>query len=61
MRHLQQELSDTFKKQSELAESLDVMSYHRAKLEVEAQDLKSNLHQLTSQVCVKLNVSTVNT
>ncbi|XP_055401340.1 ankyrin repeat domain-containing protein 26-like [Bubalus kerabau] len=50
VRHLQQELSDTFKKQSELAESLDVMSYHRAKLEVEAQDLKSNLHQLTSQL-----------
>ncbi|XP_061291670.1 ankyrin repeat domain-containing protein 20B-like isoform X4 [Bos javanicus] len=49
VRHLQQELSDSFKKRSELAESLDVMSYHCAKLEVEAQDLKSNLHQLTSQ------------
>ncbi|XP_027391842.1 ankyrin repeat domain-containing protein 26-like, partial [Bos indicus x Bos taurus] len=50
VRHLQQELTDTFNKRSELAESLDVMSYHCAKLEVEAQDLKSNLHQLTSQV-----------
>ncbi|DAA23654.1 TPA: ankyrin repeat domain 26-like [Bos taurus] len=50
VRHLQQELTDTFNKRSELAESLDVMSYHCAKLEVEAQDLKSNLHQLTSQM-----------
>ncbi|XP_061291663.1 ankyrin repeat domain-containing protein 26-like isoform X3 [Bos javanicus] len=50
VRHLQQELSESFKKRSELAESLDVMSYHCAKLEVEAQDLKSNLHQLTSQL-----------
>ncbi|XP_070658088.1 ankyrin repeat domain-containing protein 26-like isoform X3 [Bos indicus] len=50
VRHLQQELSDSFKKRSELAESLDVMSYHCANLEVEAQDLKSNLHQLTSQL-----------
>ena len=61
MKHLQQELSDTFKKQSALEASLDVMSCHRAKLEVEALDLKSNLRQLTSQVCVELNVSTVNT
>ncbi|XDA82074.1 hypothetical protein R6Z07M_011958 [Ovis aries] len=48
-KHLQQELSDTLKKQSALEASLDVVSCHRAKLEVEALDLKSNLRQLTSQ------------
>uniref|UniRef100_A0AC11DS26 Uncharacterized protein n=1 Tax=Ovis aries TaxID=9940 RepID=A0AC11DS26_SHEEP len=48
-KHLQQELSDTLKKQSALEASLDVVSCHRAKLEVEALDLKSSLRQLTSQ------------
>ena len=35
--------------------SVDVLSRYRANLEVEAQDLKK-LCQLTSQVCMKLNV-----
>ena len=61
MRQLQQELDDGVKKQSMSEASLKVMSCYGGKLEAEAQDLKSNLHQLTSQVCVKLNVSTVNT
>ena len=39
--------------------SLEVLSRYRANLEVEAQDLKKNLCQLTSQVCMKLNVLTV--
>ncbi|XP_040103265.1 ankyrin repeat domain-containing protein 26-like [Oryx dammah] len=49
VKHLQ-ELSHTFKKQSALEASLDVISRHRDKLEVEARDLKSNLCQLTSQL-----------
>ena len=60
MRQLQQELADTLKKQSMAEVSLEVLSRYRANLEVEAQDLKK-LCQLTSQVCMKLNVSTVNT
>ena len=51
------------KKQSVLEASLKVMSCC-AKLEAEAQDLKNNcelqLHQLASEVCMKLNVLTVN-
>jgi len=39
--------------------SLEVLSRYRANLEVEAQDLKKKLGQLTSQVCMKLNVLTV--
>ena len=59
MRQLQQELADTLKKQSMSEASLEVLSRYRANLEVEAQDLKK-LCQLTSQVCMKLNVLTVN-
>ena len=59
MRQLWQELADSLKKRSALEAPLEVISRYHAKLEVEARDL--NLHQLTSQVCVKLNVSTVNT
>ena len=55
MRQLQQELADTLKKQSMSEASLEVLSRYRANLEVEAQDLKK-LCQLTSQVCMKLNV-----
>ena len=55
MRQLQQELADTLKKQSMPEASLEVLSRYRANLEVEAQDLKK-LCQLTSQVCMKLNV-----
>ena len=47
-----------------LEASLRVMSRYCRKLEAEAQDLKNNckLHprQVTSQVCMKLNVLTVN-
>ena len=47
-----------------LEASLRVMSRYCPKLEAEAQDLKNNckLHprQVTSQVCMKLNVLTVN-
>ena len=65
MRQLQQELDDAVKKQSMSEASLKVMSCYCAKLEAEAQDLKNNckllqLRQLTSQVCMKLNVLTVN-
>ena len=60
MRQLQQELADTLKKQSMSEASLEVLSRYRANLEVEAQDLKKKLGQLTSQVCMKLNVLTVN-
>ena len=56
MRQLQQELADTLKKQSMPEASLEVLSRYRANLEVEAQDLKKKLGQLTSQVCMKLNV-----
>ena len=59
MRQLQQELADTLKKQSMSEASLEVLSRYRANLEVEAQDLKKKLCQLTSQVCMKLNVLTV--
>ena len=59
MRQLQQELSDTLKKQSRSEASLEVLSRYRANLEVEAQDLKKKLGQLTNQVCMKLNVLTV--
>ena len=55
MRQLQQELADTLRKQSMSEASVDVLSRYRANLEVEAQDLKK-LCQLTSQVCMKLNV-----
>ena len=66
MRQLQQELDDTVKKQSMSEASLKVMSCYCAMLEAEAQDLKNHckllqLRQLTSQVCVELNVSTLNT
>ena len=65
MRQLQQELDDTVKKQSMSEASLKVMSCYCTKLEAAAQELKNNckllqLHQLTSQVCMKLNVLTVN-
>ena len=65
MRQLQKELDDAVKKQSMSEVSLQVMSCYCAKLEAEAQDLKNNckllqLCQLTSQVCMKLNVLTVN-
>ena len=64
MRQLQQELDDAVKKKSMLEASLRVMSRYCPKLEAEAQDLKNNckLHprQVTSQVCMKLNVLTVN-
>ena len=59
MRQLQQELADTLKKQSMSEASLEVLSRYRANLEFEAQDLKKKLGQLTSQVCMKLNVLTV--
>ena len=59
MRQLQQELADTLKKQSMAEVSLEVLSRYRANLEVEAQDLKKKLGQLTNQVCMKLNVLTV--
>ena len=59
MRQLQQELADTLKKQSMSGASLEVLSRYRANLEVEAQDLKKKLGQLTNQVCMKLNVLTV--
>ena len=59
MRQLQQELADTLKKQSMSEASLEVLSRYRANLEVEAQDLKKKLGQLTNQVCMKLNVLTV--
>ena len=59
MRQLQQELADTLGKQSISEASLEVLSRYRANLEVEAQDLKKNLCQLTSQVCMKVNVLTV--
>ncbi|XP_043783877.1 ankyrin repeat domain-containing protein 26-like [Cervus elaphus] len=49
VRQLRQELADSLKKQSALEASLEVMSHYHAKLEVEARDLKNNLHQLTSQ------------
>ena len=65
MRQLQQELDDSVKKQSMSEASLKVMSCYGAKLEAEAQDLKNNCkllqpRQVTSQVCLKLNVLTVN-
>ena len=65
MRQLQQELDDGVKKQSMSEASLKVMSCYGAKLEAEAQDLKNNcellqLRLLTSQVCMKLNLLTVN-
>jgi len=40
--------------------SLEVTARNCANLEDEAQDLKSKLHQLPSQVRVKLNVLTIN-
>ena len=58
MRQLQQELADTLKKQSMSEASLEVLSRYRANLEVEAQDLKK-LCQLTSRVCMKVNMLTV--
>uniref|UniRef100_A0A8C6E0L6 Ankyrin repeat domain-containing protein 26 n=1 Tax=Moschus moschiferus TaxID=68415 RepID=A0A8C6E0L6_MOSMO len=50
VRQLQQELADTLKKQSMSEASLEVLSRYRANLEVEAQDLKKKLCQLTSQL-----------
>ena len=65
MRQLQQELDDAVKKQSVSEASLRVTSCYCPKLEAEAQDLKNNcellqLRLLTSQVCMKLNLLTVN-
>jgi len=65
VRQLQQELDDSVKKQSMSETSLKVMSCYCAKLEAEVQDLKNNckllqLCQLISQVCMKLNMLTVN-
>ena len=65
MRQLQQELDDAIKKQSVSEASLRVTSCYCPKLEAEAQDLKNNCkllqpRQVTSQVCLKLNVLTVN-
>ena len=60
MRQLRQELTDTIKKQSMTEASLEVMACNWANLEDEAQDLKSKLHQLPSQVRMKLNVLTIN-
>ena len=64
MRQLQQELADTVRKQAMSEASLRVTSCCCAKLEAEAQDLKNNcelqLHQLASEVCMKLNMLTVN-
>ena len=65
MRQLQQELDDAVKKQSVSEASLRVTSCYCPKLEAEAQDLKNNCkllqpRQVTSQVCLKLNVLTVN-
>ena len=59
MRQLQQELAekDALKKKSMSEALLESMS-NCAKLEAETQDLKK-LCQLTSQVCMKLNVLTV--
>jgi len=61
VRQLQQELAekDALKKKSMSEALLESMS-NCAKLEAETQDLKNNIHQPTSQVCMKLNVSTVN-
>ncbi|XDB59472.1 hypothetical protein ABFV05_013088 [Capra hircus] len=50
VRQLQQELADTLRKQSISEVSLEVLSRYCADLEVEAQDLKKNLCQLTSQL-----------
>ncbi|XP_010858352.1 PREDICTED: ankyrin repeat domain-containing protein 26 [Bison bison bison] len=50
VRQLQQELADTLKKQSMSEASLEVLSRYRANLEVEAQDLKKKLGQLTNQL-----------
>lgn len=60
MRQLQQELADTLKKQSMSEASLEVTSRYRTNLEDEAQDLKKKLRQVTSQVCMKFNVSILN-
>ena len=65
MRQLQQELDDAVKKQSVSEASLRLTSRYCPKLEAEAQDLKNNCkllqpRQVTSQVCLKLNVLTVN-
>ena len=64
MRQLQQELDDAVKKQSMSEASLEVLSLYCAKLEAEAQDLKNNckllqLRQLTSRVCMKVNMLTL--
>ena len=66
MRQLQQELDDAVKKQSVSEASLRLTSRYCPKLEAEAQDLKNNCkllqpRQVTSQVGVKFDVSTVNT
>ena len=54
MRQLQQELADALQKKSMSEASLEIMSSYWAKLEAETQDFKNNLHQPTSQVCMKL-------
>jgi len=61
VRQLRQELTDVLRKQSISEASLEVTSRYCPNLEVEAQDLRINLLQLTSQVGVKFDVSTVNT
>ena len=60
VRQLQQELADTLKKQSMSEASLEVTSRYRMDLEEETQDLKQKLDQVRSQVCMKLNLSSVN-
>ncbi|XDB56204.1 hypothetical protein AB1E18_009672 [Capra hircus] len=50
VRQLRQELTDTIKKQSMTEASLEVMACNWANLEDEAQDLRSKLHQLPSQL-----------
>ncbi|XP_040104664.1 ankyrin repeat domain-containing protein 26-like [Oryx dammah] len=50
VRQLQQELADALQKKSMSEASLEIMSSYWAKLEAEAQDLKNNLHQPTSQI-----------
>lgn len=40
--------------------SLEATSRYRTNLEDEAQDLKKKLRQVTSQVCMKFNVSILN-
>lgn len=57
MRQLQQELADTLKKQSMSEASLEVTSRYRMNLEEEKQELKKELDQIRSQVCMKFSLS----